>query len=68
MNSFELFGYDIIFDDSLRPWLLEVNSSPSMAREFPIDERIKGKLLYDTIRLGMCAIMIIIVSNTIDFL
>ena len=29
-NSFELFGYDVIFDSDLRPWLLEVRSWPYM--------------------------------------
>ena len=30
LNSFELFGYDFMFDEEFRPMLIEVNSNPSL--------------------------------------
>ena len=50
-NSFEVFGFDILLDESLRPWLLEVNSSPSMARETELDRKVKLEMMVDTIDL-----------------
>lgn len=44
-NCFDLFGFDILLDESLRPWLLEVNLSPSLATESPLDLNIKGHLV-----------------------
>jgi len=50
-NSFEIFGYDVLLDENLRPWLIEVNASPSLSQENQLDTRIKRKLIADTIRL-----------------
>ena len=50
-NSFELFGYDILIDDELKPWLIEVNASPSLARDHPLDVEIKDALIADTLDL-----------------
>ena len=50
-NSFEIFGYDLMFDQNLKCWLIEVNSSPSLACESPLDDQIKGSLIRDTIAL-----------------
>jgi hypothetical protein len=50
-NCFELFGYDIIIDENLRCWLIEVNSSPSLEKDFTIDEIIKQQLVDDIIEV-----------------
>ncbi|KAL7685314.1 putative tubulin-tyrosine ligase/Tubulin polyglutamylase, ATP-grasp, subdomain 1 [Plasmopara halstedii] len=49
VNSFDLFGYDILLDSDLRPWLIEINSSPSMARENDLDMQIKNALMLDAL-------------------
>lgn len=49
--AFELFGFDILVDEDLRCWLIEVNSSPSLARETLLDDMVKSKLIDDIIDL-----------------
>lgn len=46
-NCFELFGYDILIDSDLKPWLIEINLSPSLACESPLDITIKSNLIAD---------------------
>ncbi|CAI2370307.1 unnamed protein product [Moneuplotes crassus] len=50
-NCFELYGFDIILDSELKPWLLEVNLSPSLGTDSPLDFHIKSTLLTDTFNL-----------------
>jgi hypothetical protein len=49
-TCFELFGYDVMIDENLRPWLIEVNASPSMECYSSIDD-IKRDMITDTIQL-----------------
>lgn len=50
-NCFELFGFDIIIDSNLKPWLLEVNLSPSLATDSPLDHHIKANLISDLMNI-----------------
>lgn len=50
-NCFELLGFDILIDDTLNPWLLEVNMSPSLACDSTLDQNIKAGLLADLMNL-----------------
>ncbi|EDW66473.2 tubulin polyglutamylase TTLL5 isoform X3 [Drosophila virilis] len=46
-NCFELYGFDILIDNTLKPWLLEVNLSPSMGVDSPLDTKVKACLVTD---------------------
>lgn len=48
---FEILGFDILVDDRCRPWLLEVNHAPSLSTDTPFDNRVKTRLIADTVTL-----------------
>ncbi|CAI2353183.1 unnamed protein product [Caenorhabditis sp. 36 PRJEB53466] len=51
-TNFELFGFDVLVDQSLKPWLLEVNLSPSLACDAPLDSLLKTRLIADLLNLA----------------
>ena len=48
---FQILGFDIMLDRKCKPYLLEVNHSPSFSTDSPLDEKVKGDLIRDTIRM-----------------
>ncbi|XP_073490406.1 tubulin monoglutamylase TTLL4 [Aquarana catesbeiana] len=48
----ELFGFDIMLDENLKPWVLEVNISPSLHSNSPLDVNIKGQMIKDLLNLA----------------
>ncbi|KAI4583470.1 hypothetical protein MJG53_008683, partial [Ovis ammon polii x Ovis aries] len=42
-----LYGFDVLIDSTLKPWLLEVNLSPSLACDAPLDLKIKASMISD---------------------
>lgn len=50
-NCFELYGFDVLIDSNLKPWILEVNVLPSLSSSSVFDKRIKTMLVCDTLTL-----------------
>ena len=50
---FELLGIDVLVDDTLHPWLLEVNPDPDLSAKsnFPLAKVVKSNLLHDLLHL-----------------
>ncbi|KAF0026863.1 hypothetical protein F2P81_021600 [Scophthalmus maximus] len=48
----ELFGFDIMLDENLKPWILEVNISPSLHSNTALDVTIKGQMIRDLLNLA----------------
>ncbi|KAK7115814.1 uncharacterized protein [Littorina saxatilis] len=48
---FEILGFDVLLDRKLRPYVIEVNHSPSFGTDAQLDREIKGTLIWDTLGL-----------------
>ena len=48
---FEVLGFDVFLDHKLKPWVLEVNHTPSFVTDSPLDFKIKKNLINDTLKL-----------------
>eukprot|EP00760_Papus_ankaliazontas_P024302 PhM_4_TR2220/c0_g1_i1/m.25704/K16599/TTLL1; tubulin polyglutamylase TTLL1 len=48
-HCFELYGYDLLIDTDLRPWLIEINASPSLTVTTQNDKLLKQDVIRDTL-------------------
>lgn len=53
--TFELAAFDVMLDEEGRPWLLEVNTSPSLKEEAQGDLPVKLRVIEDMLRLADAA-------------
>ena len=51
-----MYGYDILIEENLKPWLIEVNASPSLSTTTESDRILKMNLIKNVFN--------IVVSNT----
>ena len=48
--SFEIFGYDFMIDEDMKPWLIEVNTNPCLELSSPYLARLIPAMLENTIK------------------
>jgi len=48
---FEILGFDVMLDNKMKAWVLEVNHSPSFHTDAKLDKMVKEGLLTDTFNL-----------------
>ena len=46
-HCFEVYGFDVLIDEALKPWLIEVNASPSLSSTTEMDRNLKMGVIND---------------------
>lgn len=47
----QLLGFDVLLDEKLKPYIIEVNHTPSFATDTPLDSLIKKNAIKDSLKI-----------------
>lgn len=47
----QIFGVDVLLDDTFRAWLIEVNTGPDLSSTSPLDKQLKHKMVAQMMHL-----------------
>ena len=50
-HCIELYGFDMLIDSNLKPWIIEVNASPSLTASSQTDYDLKFGILEDVLHI-----------------
>ena len=62
-GSFEIFGYDFMFDIDLNPYLIEINTNPGLEISSPLISKLVPRMIDDALRLTIAVIFGTIYSS-----
>ena len=52
-HCFEMYGFDILIDANCKPWIVEINASPSLSTTSKVDLDLKTELINDVYKIVM---------------
>ena len=60
---FEIFGYDFMFDENYKPYLLEINTNPGLEISSPLIEMLIPRLIDDAFKITIDKVFLISQNN-----
>jgi len=51
--TFEIFGYDFMIDEDLKPWLIEVNTNPCLELSSPLLGRLIPAMVENAVKIAI---------------